>query len=608
MQGRVGRHLLAILFLLGSLSTQALAAKHALLIGVSDYQDERIDDLEGPRNDVTALEEVLTNKWAFDKDRITTLLDEDATESNILSAIDELYRASAPGDDLLIYYSGHGTSAQDSTLGAKLHLPDGSGALVSYDFDPEVHIARLEQDKPLTAEEDGLIVGRFELKPRFEKLNQDRQLLVIFDACFSGNAVREASGRYVPTNKRLLSFTEISDWLSGIVKADDANNTAEPSESLQLESGCEECLDVEIVSAEVAAFDYDNLVYFGAAAEHQLAVDLSQSEIDAGLVSTIDGKPHGGFTDALLRALWTVDAEVPDTVSYGQLFSQVLDQFQSRCKSCGHIPISLPVLSSDRHQLLNKAVFSSGVPASNWAVASAAQIPEILTEQLSVAVAADAPTLLAHIKNNPDAHVNQSSPDIVVEPSPTGYLVRSSDGSRLRHFESEPSHRSFDRWLAAQRWLKNRRHRDRVQQKPLLHAEFRHPILGNVARTGERVFFTMESDSDISLLMLLVDADGAFHMLYPATEEEASRVYKAQQLIRFPADNSVQFVVTPPWGADNALFYGVPPGDAVLELALNVSRKGPVSADSSTLQELEKALDALQSNGSVSHIRFLSVE
>ena len=100
-------------------------------------------------------------------------------------------------------------------------------------------------------------------------------------------------------------------------------------------------MEGSLVATDEPAFEYKNTVYFGAAAEDQFAVDFSQAEIDAGLVSSIDGLPHGGFTDALLRVLSTplsgvldnqADSARPDNheveLSYAQLFNRVVQPVQ----------------------------------------------------------------------------------------------------------------------------------------------------------------------------------------------------------------------------------------------------------------------------------------
>jgi uncharacterized caspase-like protein len=84
---------------------------YAVIIGISEYQDERIPDLRFTVNDAQGLYDILTN---FDYGRvhpenITLLLNEEATDRNIKRAIGKwLGRRATEDDTVIIYYSGHG--------------------------------------------------------------------------------------------------------------------------------------------------------------------------------------------------------------------------------------------------------------------------------------------------------------------------------------------------------------------------------------------------------------------------------------------------------------------------------------------------------------------
>jgi len=79
----------------------------ALLIGVDDYDDSSIPDLQTPRADVMALAEVLRDQYGFD--RVDTLVGSAATRGGILDALDALVANTREDDALIIYYAGHGT-------------------------------------------------------------------------------------------------------------------------------------------------------------------------------------------------------------------------------------------------------------------------------------------------------------------------------------------------------------------------------------------------------------------------------------------------------------------------------------------------------------------
>jgi len=84
---------------------------YAVIIGISKFQDQRIPPLRFTVNDAKAFAEVLTdpNYGGVPADHVQLLLDEDATDRNIKTAIGKWLSGQAkPEDTVIIYYSGHG--------------------------------------------------------------------------------------------------------------------------------------------------------------------------------------------------------------------------------------------------------------------------------------------------------------------------------------------------------------------------------------------------------------------------------------------------------------------------------------------------------------------
>jgi hypothetical protein len=122
---------LAALLAFGTSLSTAEARTRALLVGVADYNDASgIRDLLGPRNDVTMMWRMLTSRGVDTKD-ITVLTDglPETPEfpkisgapvyANIIGAFDALARDSSYGDDVVFYYSGHGTREPDNDPAAE---------------------------------------------------------------------------------------------------------------------------------------------------------------------------------------------------------------------------------------------------------------------------------------------------------------------------------------------------------------------------------------------------------------------------------------------------------------------------------------------------------
>ena len=571
----------AFLLLIASMALPVSAEQHALLVGVSDYQDERIPDLEGPVNDVEALATVLNTVWKFKAENIHTLLNHEATESGILQALDALGQTTQPGDDVLVYFSGHGTSAHDPQLGAFLHLPDGSGALVSSDFNPEL-AAGNSSGQSL---DDGMLVGRHELRPRLEALDRQRNVLVVFDTCYSGNAARNQFATAPQHQVRNLSLVNFR-----------LQETPRSIEQFKppLTRGCTNC--TENLSEK---FRYDNLVYFGAAAEDQLAVDFSQAEIDAGLVTTFDGKPHGGFTDSLLRVLSdSQSTEAP--LSYGRLFNLLLNKFNKYCSHCGHNPVSLPIINDDTNELLQRTFFAGSTPqpASNSdskPIASASKI-NAKTTTLGIALrdksdsGIDTPKVLRNLVQ--EYSPTTKTPDISFNLETEILVAYAADGLMIREFDRTVSTTELSQWLEARQWLKDRQATDSQLSDGQLSVEFRHPLLGNRVAGGDSVFFNLYSETDTSMVILVMNSAGELSLLYPATADEAKRIMRAGSRSRLPAKNEAAIEVTPPWGTDTVLFYALPPGlpDDLALHSLSASRS--IDPANPVFSAFETALDS----------------
>lgn len=267
---RIGR-LGLLLGVIGALLIVApvhAAKRYALLVGVSEYRNADLSSLRnlaGAVNDVRAMAQILKKDWGFDV--VTTLTDAEATQVAVLNALDTLVQTSAPGDQVLFYFSGHGTSPNDP--GSGLPLPHTTGALY-------VHDSLIKASPPDIVK--SLIVGRRDLRPRFAALDQKGvYLTVLIDACFSENITRNLRG---PSRTVRLPAMNFGDFGAGSV-------AYEP-------------------------YPYQRVVTLAASAANQTAMDIGAGEINR--YPTFDGKFHGAFSDAVLRALR--DRALPD---YGSL-------------------------------------------------------------------------------------------------------------------------------------------------------------------------------------------------------------------------------------------------------------------------------------------------
>ena len=140
---------------------------YALIIGNSEYDDRRLDDLKAPANDAKALDDILKTKYNFE-----TKLLLDATREEIIDGMQEMVTKLNREDNLLIYYAGHGMYIQEQERGYWLPI----------DADKE------KRSKWINTQS---IVDEV-------KFAEAKHILLIVDSCFSGSLTKSTT-----TNKNL---------------------------------------------------------------------------------------------------------------------------------------------------------------------------------------------------------------------------------------------------------------------------------------------------------------------------------------------------------------------------------------------------------------------
>ncbi|MFN4255048.1 MAG: tetratricopeptide repeat protein [Saprospiraceae bacterium] len=85
-------------------------ATRAVVIGISDYQDAQIPDLRFAHRDAEAFANFLKSPagGGLDGDHLQVLLNQNATAGRVAEALDALIEQAKEGDEVVIYFSGHG--------------------------------------------------------------------------------------------------------------------------------------------------------------------------------------------------------------------------------------------------------------------------------------------------------------------------------------------------------------------------------------------------------------------------------------------------------------------------------------------------------------------
>ncbi|MDB5012424.1 MAG: hypothetical protein JWQ25_626 [Daejeonella sp.] len=138
---------------------------YALIIGVQDYADESINDLDMPVADASSLYQTLTSRYTFEPENVSLL--KNPTRDELFESLENLSHQVKSTDNLLIFYAGHGYWDENRRQG--------------YWFPSDAR--RLNRSSWLT---------NADLKEYINAI-KSKHTLLISDACFSGGIFKSRS-------------------------------------------------------------------------------------------------------------------------------------------------------------------------------------------------------------------------------------------------------------------------------------------------------------------------------------------------------------------------------------------------------------------------------
>ena len=164
---------------------------HAIIISVNQYQDDKITDLNEPKNDADNLTSILVSKYFFKQEDIIRLVN--PTRANILDAIEQKRKSLSVDDNLIIFYAGHGY--WDEVLKMGYWLPSDA--------------RKDSKSNWVSNTELTLYLSAFE----------SNHVLLVTDACFSGGIFKTRSiGDMDQGTKRLYELKSRKAITSGNLK------------------------------------------------------------------------------------------------------------------------------------------------------------------------------------------------------------------------------------------------------------------------------------------------------------------------------------------------------------------------------------------------------
>ncbi|MBD2201074.1 GUN4 domain-containing protein [Calothrix sp. FACHB-1219] len=165
-------------------------AKYALLIGMSEYESRKINNLPGVVKDIAAMQRVLQNSEIGGFDEVKFLSHPDSQV--MLSEIEQLFMEKCQEDDVvLLYFSGHGYTDEDGNL---------------YFLSRNTEVNSEGKPRLATAVEARLIHKNY-----MSRSKSKRQVLIL-DCCFSGAFAEGMSAKNIAN---LSIKNEIREQLGG---------------------------------------------------------------------------------------------------------------------------------------------------------------------------------------------------------------------------------------------------------------------------------------------------------------------------------------------------------------------------------------------------------
>lgn len=171
---------IVFIYIMLTVSTAVSAqTRRALVIGIGQQEDKGWGKINGDR-DVPFVEEMLTNA-KFKTGNVKKLVNQQATKAAIVSAFKSLASLSKRGDMVYVHFSGHGQQMKDVHNDEKDGLDE---CWIPYDAYRKP-CKKDKGEKHLTDDEVNYYLNAIR-----DKIGDTGKMLVVIDACHSGDATR----------------------------------------------------------------------------------------------------------------------------------------------------------------------------------------------------------------------------------------------------------------------------------------------------------------------------------------------------------------------------------------------------------------------------------
>ena len=190
---------------------QGSGKNFALIIGVNEYPDSVINNLDEPISDAASLAKILVGKYTFDANNVYFL--KNATRENIIDAFDMLTKKVTKKDNVIIFYAGHGYWNPETELGYWLPSDSKSSSSANWLANSTIrdYIGAIKSRHTLLIADACFSGGIFKTRKAFS------------DAPNSINKLYELPSRKAMTSGTLTEVPDKSVFMETLVKRLDSN-------------------------------------------------------------------------------------------------------------------------------------------------------------------------------------------------------------------------------------------------------------------------------------------------------------------------------------------------------------------------------------------------
>lgn len=340
---------------LGTRGITPRSNRHALIIGISRYEDPNISPLPGARIDKESATQMAQSMQVPDSN-ITFLQDEQATGDNIRTALKALDARVQDGDRVFIHYSGHGTRFNDVASGGCVE------ALLAYEGTGKALLTNREIAsllKPIT--------------------NKTDKLFVMYDACHSGGIASNADT--MRTRGIGLVGTKVNPLANsndeGLLSAKVANISEECSRPVNVKTR-----NLTVESVSVGALPQD-IIHVSASRENELSFDDS---LKGGLATQF-------MRDCMLREAKDLDGS--GSIDMNEIRQCAQEKINGRMKNDAVYKPHTIMLTGNPGFVPTWFSLASQVPVAIAGTVPDAKPPAISSQDPAVSAVAGAPSVTA---------------------------------------------------------------------------------------------------------------------------------------------------------------------------------------------------------------------